>query len=428
MPSPLHKAWSVYQDRRMLTLVFLGFSSGLPLLLIYSTLSLWLMDQGLDIATVGLFAATSTPYSLKFLWAPLLDRAPLPWLTRRLGQRRGWLLTLQCMLIASLLALASTNPAQDSTLTAIAALITAIFSASQDVVIDAYRVETLQEHEQGAGAAAAVFGYRLGMLAAGGGALAAAEMLSSWSAAYILMASLMLVGVFTSLTCSEPPPPTTLPPNLPSPWHTARDAVWGPLRDLTKRPAWVPILLFVMLYKLGDALASTMTNPMLHSLGFEKLHIAGIANTYGLVASIAGVFIGGALVRQAGLVGALWIGGAMQMLSNIMLVIQANVGFDLWVLTATIGVENLTGGIGTAAFVAFLSTLCNRQYTASQYALLTAAAGLLKTTLATTTGHMAQAVGWSTFFGLTTAAALPGLLILAWLSKDNRMGAYGGET
>lgn len=418
-PSTLRQAWRVYNDPRMLTLALLGFSSGLPLLLVYSTLSFWLLDEGLKIATVGLFAATATPYSLKFLWAPLLDRAPLPWLTRRFGQRRGWLLAIQTSLTLAMLGVAATDPGQNPTLTAIAAIVVATLSASQDVVIDAYRVERLAPHEQGAGAAVAVFGYRLGMLAASAGALYAAHYLESWPATYTLMASLMAVGIATTSLCQEPPPPAR---DDASPWRAARDAFVGPFQNMISRRGWVAFLLFIMLYKLGDALASTMTNPLLYELGFQKLTIADVGKTYGLLASILGVFIGGAVVRSLGVVRALWVGGLAQMASNLMFVFQATVGHDLSALIATIGVENLTGGLGTAAFVAYLSALCQREYTASQYALMTALAGLLKTLLTTTAGLLVASFGWVAFFLMSTAAALPGLGLLLLLQRQGWTG------
>ena len=407
-------------DPRMVALALLGFSSGLPLLLIYSTLSFWLMEEGLTIATVGLFAATSTPYSLKFLWAPLLDRLPLPGLTRWLGRRRGFLLPLQLALMGAIGAVALTDPATNPTGTAIAAIVVAALSASQDVVVDAYRVERLQPDEQGAGAAAAVFGYRIGMLVSGAGALYLAHYLESWPLAYASMAACMLVGIVTTLVCKEPAPPET--GRQSSIWREIKEAVVGPLKGVVRRRGWVLFLVFVMLYKLGDALTGAMTNPLLIDLGFDKLTIANIAKSYGLAASLLGVFVGGAMVHRLGIVRSLWIAGLLQMASNLVFALQAHVGLDPWLLIGTIGVENFTGGLGTAAFVAYLSALCDRTWTASQYAMLTATAGLLRTVLSSSSGELAEWLGWVPYFGLTTLAALPGLILLALLVRRGWTG------
>ncbi len=402
----------------MVLLAGLGFSSGLPRLLVYSTLSFWLVEAGLDIESVGLFAATALPYNLKFLWAPLLDRVALPVVGRRLGLRRGWLLALQLLLAVALAVLAATEPADAPLWCAIAAIGVAVVSASQDVVVDAYRVELLDDDEQGAGAAAAVFGYRIGMLAASAGALYVAAWSGSWQATYLAMATLVGIGVAATLLCDEPDRPEQSDPDAEF-TDELRDATVGPFLDFATKHGWVLILAFVLLYKLGDALAGAMTNPFMIEIGFSKEQIANIAKTYGLIASIVGVFLGGSLVRAAGIVKALWIAGFFQMVSNLMFCYQAGVGDDLWVLTATIGIEKFTGGLATAAFVAYLSALCTDRYTATQYALLTALSSLLETVASTSSGFLADTLGWATYFAFTAAAALPGLGLLAILT------AYG---
>lgn len=415
----------VYADRRMLALFALGFSSGLPRLLVYSTLTFWLLEQGLDIESVGLFAATALPYNFKFLWAPLIDRLRLPLVGRWLGLRRGWMLVLQVGLMGSIAALAASDPAGAPVGCAVAALVVATLSASQDVVIDAYRVERLDDDEQGAGAAAAVFGYRVGMLAASAGALYIAAWLGDaeagdWRATYLIMAGLMAVGVLTTLASAEPE--RAEPERDAGLWSHLKDGVVGPLRDFAGRRGWAAIAAFVVLYKLGDALAGTMTNPLLVDLNFSNAEIATIAKTYGLVASLVGVAVGGLMVRRFGLVGALWIGGVVQMASNLMFSLQASAGHDPQLLALTISVENLSGGLGTAAFVAYLSALCRREYTATQYALLTAVSSALRTAAATGAGYAVAAMGWSPYFAATTAAALPGLVLLAWLSRRHLTG------
>jgi MFS transporter, PAT family, beta-lactamase induction signal transducer AmpG len=409
----------LYLDPRMVVLFFLGFSSGLPRLLIYSTLAFWLLEEGLSIAAVGLFAATSVPYNLKFLWAPLLDRVRIPGLSRWLGIRRSWILVTQLGLAASIAAMAFTHPGTNPGLMAILAIVVATWSASQDVVIDAYRVERLEDREQGAGAAVAVFGYRMAMLVASAGALYIATWLENWSMTYLIMASLMGVGMITVLVCAEP--------TVERPVHNTfaaqfRDAVVGPFKNLMVRRGWFAFLAFVVLYKLGEGLAGTMTNPFLVSLEFTKIEIANIAKTYGLLASIAGVFAGGMIVRSLGIVRALWIGGLLQMVSNLMFVLQAQVGHDTTLLIATIGIENLTGGLGTAALVAYLSALCNRTYTATQYAVLTALSSLASTLFSGSSGLIAEAMGWAPYFLFTTVAALPGLVLLWAIARKQMTG------
>ncbi|MEM1348920.1 MAG: AmpG family muropeptide MFS transporter [Myxococcota bacterium] len=419
---------AVYFTRHMVLLTMLGFSSGLPLLLVYSTLSFWLLDVGLAIGAVGIFSAVRTPYSFKFTWAPLLDHVPLPVLTRWLGRRRAWMLVLQVLLLGALVCTGSTDPGANPWWTGLGALLIAALSASQDVVVDAYRVEILEEDEQGAGAAAAVFGYRIGMLVAGAGALAMAEYWGDWGLVYMVMAGFMSVGVLATAVAPEPERPVPqddpLHPDAPGSrtgkeraWAWVVRAVWGPLREMFSREGWWLWVLFIMAYKLGDALAGTMLNPFLVDLGFTKLEIAGVAKTYGLATSIFGVFFGGWLVKHTGVLRALWIAGFMQMGSNLIFILQAWAGHDLFWLALTIGVENLCGGVGTAAFVAYLSGLCKREYTATQYALLTAISSTLRLALSTSTGFLAGAMGWASYFGLTTLSALPGLALLWWMRQ-----------
>ena len=410
----------VYADRRIVSIGLLGFSSGLPRLLVYSTLTFWLLEHGLSITAVGLFAATGLPYNLKFGWAPLIDRFRIPGLTRALGLRRSWMLVLQLALMAAIGWLASTNPGDAPTTVAAAALLVAFLSASQDVVIDAFRVEILEDDEQGAGAAAVVFGYRIGMLMASAGALYIAAATESWPLTYLIMAGCMSVGVVTTLLVREPESSAAAVADNRPLGQQVYDAVVGPFMVFVKRPDTLLILSFVILYKLGDALAGAMTNPLLVDLGFDKKTIADIAKTFGVVATIAGVFLGGGLVRKAGVVAALWIAGFLQMASNLMFMLQASVGDNATVLVATIGVENFTGGLGTAAFVAYLSALCDKRYTATQYAFLTAAASVLKTVISTSSGAMVDALGWVPYFGVTAIAAIPGLVLLAILRRKQR--------
>ena len=426
----LSQGWEVYANRRMMTLLALGFSSGLPRLLVYSTLSFWLLEVGVSIATVGVFALTSMPYTIKFLWAPLIDRAPLPMFTRALGQRRGWMLATQLALAAAIFCLALADPSASLLVCGACAVLVSIASASQDIVIDAFRVESLEADEQGAGAAVAVFGYRIGMLVAGAGALSMATFTNNWSLVYILMALFGIVGMLATFVAREPSKKNrsaqdALPSNLK---EHLKDAVWGPLSDLKRRRGVVAFLTFIMLYKLGDALAGTMLNPLLVELGFTKLEIAAVSKTHGLVASIFGVFLGGWLVKHVGVMRALWIAGFMQMFSNLVFVLQARAGHNLTMLVATIGIENLCGGIGTAAFVAYLSGLCRDRYTATQYALLTAISSGLRMVLSGGAGVAAVWLGWELFFGLTAITAIPGMVMIVLLQRFHATGLEEDES
>jgi PAT family beta-lactamase induction signal transducer AmpG len=420
------EALAVWQDRRIVAITVLGFSSGLPLALTFSTLSFWLKEEGLSNTSIGLFASVATPYTLKFLWAPLVDRVALPGFTRLLGRRRGWLAASQLALMAAIVALGGSSPAVDVWTTAWLAFTVAFCSATQDIVIDAYRVEALEERQYAAGAAAIVFGYRIGMLVSGAGALVLAEALS-WAMVYATMAALLAIGLVTTLVVAEPDS-TAIPITGDTPAARAlswvRTAVLSPFADFLRRPRWGAVLAFVVLYKLGDALAGVMTNPFLLELGFTKSEIATVVKTYGLVATLVGAAAGGSLLAGVGMMRSLWICGVLQMVSNLAFAVQAEIGHSVPMLTVTIGLENLAGGMGTAAFVAYLSSLCNVAFTATQYALLTSLASAARTWLSSGAGVVADATAWTTFYVLTTAAALPGLMLLIVLARAH--GVAGG--
>ena len=405
----------VYSNRRVLSILFLGFSSGLPLALTFGTLSLWLAEAGVSKTNIGLFALAGTPYTFKFLWAPLVDRMPLPFLTRRLGRRRSWALVTQVFLMAAIFSLGATDPSSNAYFTALLALMVAFCSATQDIVIDAYRVEILEENQYGAGAAMIVLGYRIGMLVSGAGALYLASFFG-WFAAYAFMGCLVMVGMVTVLLNPEPinSSPLQREDGLVA-W--IRDAVIAPFSEFMGRKGWLLILLFILLYKFGDALAGVMSNPFYLELGFSKIDIANISKAFGLAATVIGGIIGGMLVSRMGIVKSLVVCGLLQMFSNLMFVYLAMKGHSLAVLTMTIAIENLSGGMGTAAFVGYLSGLCNVAYTATQYALLSSFMAFGRTLLSSTGGWFADQLSWVSFFLLTTAAAIPGLLLLAWMAR-----------
>ena len=415
-------ALAIYRRPRLIAVLLMGFSSGLPLALTFATLSFRLAETGVSRTAIGLFALVGVPYSVKFLWSPLIDRLPIPLFTAYLGRRRGWALAIQPLLALAILALGLVDPRSAPGLTAVLALAVAFLSASQDIVIDAYRIELLQPEEQGAGAAATQWGYRFGMLAASAGALYAASF-GGWRFSYGLMATLMLVGMATVWFTPEPGG-VALAERLPSATAIARAAAWlrravaAPFSDMLTRDGALTILAFVILYKFGDALAGTMSNPLYVSLGFTKVELANIGKVYGFAASLAGLAAGGIIVLRLGVMRALLICGILQMLSNLMYALQAAAGHNLVALAFTIGVENLTGGMGSAAFVAYLSGLCNIEFTATQYALLSSLAAVGRTILSASGGALADALGWTPFFMLSTAACLPGLMLLLCIMRS----------
>lgn len=437
-PSSWRDAASVYLDRRVLAILFLGFSEGLPLALTGSTLSVWLREGGISRTAIGLFALVTMPYALKFVWAPLIDRLRLPGITRLFGRRRGWALVTQVGLICALVGLGSTNPVADLWWTALFAVIVAFCSASQDIVIDAYRVEVLEENEQAAGAAVLVLGYRFGMLAAGAGALYLAEFFG-WHVAYYAMAALVSVGMVTILLNREPKVAASADSvareRHVAEWLAARPhltgrqadflawvygAVVAPFAQFMTRPAWIAILLFIASYKLGDVLAGVMASTFYVDLGFAKTEIANVTKLFGLWATIAGGLLGGLLVGRLGVMRGLLIGGLLQMVSNLGYVFLAWTGHDVAALAVTVAVENVCGGIATAAFVAYLSGLCDAAYTATQYALLSSFYKLGGDLLGAQSGWLAEWLGWTDFFLLSVGGAVPALLILLWMMGYER--------
>jgi PAT family beta-lactamase induction signal transducer AmpG len=391
---------------RMLVAALMGFASGLPLLLTGSVLQAWLRDGGVDLARIGLFALVGLPYTLKFLWSPLFDRYALP----GLGRRRGWLVATQAAIAAALVALSLSEPRSDDLLAvSIAALLVAFFSASQDIVVDAYRRESLTDLELGLGSAMYVNGYRIGMLLAGGGGLILADLLS-FPQTYRLLAGFMAACVLVSLAAREPPLPVGGPRSL-------KEAVVLPFRDyFTREGAWLA-LAFILLYKLGDTLASAMTTPFYLDLGYSKSEIGAVVKLFGFWATLAGATLGGIWIMRIGLGRALWLFGIGQMVSTLGFVVLAGLPPSLPALAAVIALENLTGGLGTAAFVGFMGALTDRRFTATQYALLSSLMGVPRVLAAAPTGWLAQTLGWSTFFLCCALIALPGLIMLRWMRR-----------
>jgi PAT family beta-lactamase induction signal transducer AmpG len=429
------EAAAVYRDRRVITVLFLGFSSGLPLALTTGTLSIWLARDGIDKTTIGLFALVGVPYTLKFVWAPLVDRMRIPLLTRALGRRRGWLIVTQLTLMASIFALGESNPETDLAAMAVISLVVAFCSASQDIVVDAYRIDSLEARQQGAGAATYIGGYRVALLTSGAGALFLADQMS-WLVVYGVMAALVMIGVATvalspepasdpraladadrrraeAILAKKPGMPRTLANSLA--WLDG--AVIEPFSDFMTRQSWLVILLFILLYKFGDAFAGVMANPFYVEMGFSNSEIASVSKLFGLIATLGGVFLGGLFVSHYGAMRSLLVCGVLQMLSNLMFAVQAMVGHNIVMLTVTIAVENFTGGMATAAFVAYLSGLCHVAYTATQYALLTSFMAFGRTVLSSSGGWIADHLDWVSFFVVSTVVAVPGLLLLWWMMR-----------
>jgi PAT family beta-lactamase induction signal transducer AmpG len=427
----------VYLRPRVLIILLLGFSAGLPLALTGETLRVWMADRGVDLGTIGLLGLAGLPYTLKFLWAPAVDAWNVPYLSRRLGRRRGWLMASQHVLMATIVFLGTRDPLAAPLVLGIAALFVAIASATQDIVIDAFRVQSLPGDEQAAGMASYVAAYRVGMLASGAGVIGLAAWLeaeglskaSIWPIAYAIAAVLVLVGIMATLVAREPagaaPAGTegrTDP--LARLLHTANSA----FRDFFARDAALAILIFVVLFKLCDALAGAMTAPFVLSLGYTKGEYAAIVKGVGLAALLAGGFAGGAVARALPLVHALWLAAIMQMLSNLVFVWLGAQEPSGWHLTVAIIVENFAGAIGTVIFVAYMSALCRDPlHTATQYALLTAVASTGRTLFASGTGYAAQSLGWTAYFITTALAALPALVLMTWLQSRQHFSALERE-
>jgi PAT family beta-lactamase induction signal transducer AmpG len=411
------EAVRVYGDRRMLVILLMGFSSGLPLLLTLSTLSYWLEKNGVDLTTIGLFALVGVPYSFKFVWAPLIDQGRLPLLTRWLGRRRSWALLSQAALIGAILFMGSTDPATDPWWTAFSALLVAFFSASQDIAIDAYRIEILDEHEQGAGAATTQIGYRIGLIVAGAGAIAASDYIG-WPAIFMGLAALTGMGMIAVLIAREPKAPESWERIAKSPLAVQlKLSVVDPFVEFLTRKGALVILAFVLLYKFGDAIGGTMAYPFYIQMGFTGTEIAAISKVLGVIMTLLGVAIGGLMVARFGIFRTLIVGGVLQAVTNLLYAWLAGRGHDVTALTITIGADNFAGGIGSAAFVAYLSSLCNVAFTGTQYALLSSFMATGRTMLSSGSGWLAESLGWAPFFIATMFLAVPGLLLIWWLMR-----------
>lgn len=393
----------IFTRRNSALLLLLGFASGLPLALTSGTLQAWMAVENVDIKTIGFFSLVGQAYVFKFLWSPLMDRYTPPFL----GRRRGWLLITQLLLIVGIAMMGFMQPSRDLTLLAALAVLIAFCSASQDIVFDAWKTDVLSAAERGNGAAISVLGYRLAMLVSGGLALWLADRFLGWQAIWWLMALMMVPGVIATLLAKEPDSTIEVPRNL-------EQAVVAPLRDFFSRNnAWL-ILSLIVLYKLGDAFAASLTTIFLiRGVGFDAGDVGLVNKTLGLLATIVGALIGGVLMQRLSLFRALMLFGILQAVSNLGYWILSVTDKHLYSMAAAVTVENLCGGMGTAAFVALLMTLCNRSFSATQFALLSALSAVGRVYVGPVAGWFVDGWGWPTFYAFSVVAALPGLLLLA---------------
>ncbi len=418
----------IYWQKKLLVVLLLGFSSGLPRLLVASTLAAMLTDNNIEMAAIGLFAYVALPYSFNFLWAPLADNWNITFLTKRFGKRRGWILFNQIALVITISIMAILNPQHTPAAVAVAALLISFFSASQDIGIDAFRAEYLNNEQYGAGATMAVLGYRIAMLMSGAGALYLADIFG-WKITYITMAACMLVGVAVILMVQEPAHSHNGEPDSTAKlqqyhnmgWiYSMRQYVMAPFQDFSKRfPDWIWLLIFILFYRLSDGFIGFMTTAFFMDIGFDKTTIASIAKLFGFGATMLGMFVGGIFIAKFGLFHALWSFAILQLLANLAYINLALTGENIVALGVAIIADNISGGMVTTSAIAFMMHLCqNRKYTATQYALLSSLASLGSITLAGSAGWIAQTYGWHVMFGLSAVLGLPCLLIF-WKKRSS---------
>ena len=438
------EAFKAYTHPRVVGMLFLGFSAGLPLLLVLGTLSFWLSEAGISRATIGHLSWVGLAYGVKFLWSPLVDRLNLPILTAKLGRRRAWLLLSQVCIAAALLGMANTDPVVNLTHTVFFALAVAFASATQDIALDAYRIEAVEVEMQGAMAATYQAGYRIAMITAGAGVLWIAASVDPseatydfrpWQVAYTVMACLMLIGMLTTLIIHEPVKKissltleneahareklaalglTGTVLNV-SAWLYA--AVLSPFIDFIRRFKWQALLILslIAVYRISDVVMGVMSNPFYQEMGFTKDEVATVSKVYGIVMTIVGAALGGLLVIRMGMMRTLMLGAVLSAATNLLFVWLAGHGHDVGALVFTVSADNLAGGIASSAFIAYLSSLTNQAYSATQYALFTSVMLLLPKFIAGFSGEFVDAYGWVNFFTGTAMIGAP-VLLLVWLA------------
>ncbi len=415
----------IYADCRMLVMIGLGFSSGFPLLLVSGTLSLWLKDSGLSYALIGAFALVKSPYSFKWAWSPLIDRIRLP-LFSRLGRRRGWALFTQICLMISLLSMSRLTPSVENMhLMALVAMSVVFCSASQDIVVDSFRIDSFNDKEQGAGSAVFVLGYRIGMIFSGAFALLLADYMS-WNRVYMIMSVGAVVGMITVIFSREPEkdssyhePSAAKLPFYPRLKRFLKRSIVAPFIDFMGHRGWGLILIFILLYRLSDDYKAPMANVFYDDMGFTKAQIGYASKIYGMIATIIGGLVGGLIVGRKGLKYSLMLAGILQGATNLVYVAQAMMGNNIYMLGVTICADNLAGGMATTALVAYLSSLCSVAYTATQYALLSSLMSLTRDVLSSSSGYVADAMSWPVFFFSVALLVLPALFLLFYMIKKD---------
>ena len=422
--------WRVYAELATLRMLLLGFSAGLPLLLVFGTLSFWLREAGIDRTTIGYLSWVGLAYGFKWVWAPLVDRMPIPLLTRWLGRRRSWLLLSQCTIIAALVGMALTDPRLALTPVIWCALAVAFGSATQDIALDAYRIESAETRRQAALAAAYQTGYRMAMIWAGAGALwiaARAELpgvtgyqQGAWQVAYLAMAVSMLLGVGTVLLSPEPAPRVIPPSRNAAEW--LKSALVEPFADFLRRYGKQALLILALIavYRISDVVMGIMANPFYVDMGYTKDEVAAVTKIYGVIMTLVGAFIGGALAMRFGVMRVLMLGAVLSAASNLLFAWLGSRGHDVNALIFVISADNLSSGIASAAFIAYLSSLTNINYSATQYALFSSMMLLLPKFLAGYSGKYVDAFGYSHFFTATALLGLPVLLLVALASRKKQ--------
>ena len=460
----------IFCNYRILSILFLGFSAGIPLAIIGSTLSMWLSRLGIDVKTLGLFVLVSTPYSFKYVWSSIFDYIPLPYFSKRFGLRRSWLIFTQICLMLSIVALGNSSPLENITMTAIIAFIVSFCAATQDIIIDALRIEVLEKEEQGLGATMYVYGYRIAMLVSGAGSLLLADYIS-WNMVFMIMSLNILVGIIAVVFLKESEHSIArfnklakVDISFSSIINFIRNAKWlhilliiifcykgidysqagisskilffviiaggayykrkiflkmlpEPLSDFCTRPKWLYILLFVVFYKLADTLLVSLQSKFYVIMGFSNSEIAYITKGFGFFMTLAGLFVGGLIYYRLGVFKSLLLAGILQISSNLLFIWVANQQHDLVALSTTIAIENFTGAISNVVIVAYLSSLCNVSYAATQYALLSSLSTLGRTVISAPAGYVVAYVGWVKFFIFTAIAGIPGIILLYLIFK-----------
>ena len=428
------QSWRVYREPASLRMLALGFSAGLPLLLVLGTLSFRLREAGIDRTTIGYLSWVGLAYAFKWVWSPLVDRLPLPWATRRLGRRRSWLLLAQLAVMAGLVGMALADPREDLRTMVWWALLVAFGSATQDIALDAFRIESADADRQAALAATYQTGYRLAMIWAGAGVLwlaaraevagAGSYQLAAWRGAYLVMSASMLVGVLTVLLSPEPAPRALAPAQGVAQW--LRGAVVEPFADFMRRYRWQAALVLALIatYRISDVVMGIMANPFYVDMGYSKDEVAAVTKVFGVVMTLAGAFVGGVLSMRLGVMRVLMLGAVLSAASNLLFAWLSTQGHQLYGLIGVVSADNLAGGIASAAFIAYLSGLTNVQYSATQYALFSSMMLLAPKWLAGFSGQYVDAHGYASFFTATAALGLPVLVLVALAARAQPLAGH----